>query len=161
MRSSRVFGLALAAMVVAGPAFAQPGPPGHHRGPPDRHEWRGGEAHRHGPPPHWDRDRDRFIDRHRTVIREYYHSVYRPGHCPPGFVVRRHGCFAPTVKRRWVVGRPLPRGIVYYDLPPPLVARLGPPPAGYHYVRIGADVLLVGLATGIVVDSIVDLGGGW
>ena len=39
------------------------------------------------------------------------------------------------------MGQPLPRGVVYYDLPPALVIQLGRPPAGHKYVRVAADIL--------------------
>ncbi len=35
---------------------------------------------------------------------------------------------------------------------------LGPPPAGYRYVRLAADILLIATATGMVVDAIQDPG---
>lgn len=35
--------------------------------------------------------------------------------------------------------------------------RLGPPPRGYHYVRSGNDVLLVGITSGIVASVVAGL----
>jgi hypothetical protein len=57
------------------------------------------------------------------------------------------------------MGRPLPAGVVYYELPPTLVVQLGRPPAGYKYVRVAADILMVAVGTSMVVDAIQDLGG--
>jgi len=56
------------------------------------------------------------------------------------------------------VGRPLPREVVYYDLPPALVVQIGVPPAGHRYVRVAADILLIAVGTGMVVSAIQDLG---
>ena len=48
--------------------------------------------------------------------------------------------------------------MIFYDLPPPLVIELGPPPLGYRYARVANDVLLLAIGTGLVVDAITDLG---
>ena len=37
--------------------------------------------------------------------------------------------------------------------------RLGVPPAGYRYVRVASDILLISVGTSMVVDAIQDLGG--
>jgi Ni/Co efflux regulator RcnB len=36
--------------------------------------------------------------------------------------------------------------------------RLGPPPPRHRYVRVAADILLIAIGTGLVIDSIEDLG---
>jgi hypothetical protein len=56
------------------------------------------------------------------------------------------------------VGKPLPPGVVRFEVPPALVARLGKPPAGHRYVRVGADILLVSNRTKLVTDAVLDLG---
>ena len=56
------------------------------------------------------------------------------------------------------MGRPLPKGVVYYDVPPQVVVSLGPPPTGHRYVRVAADILMIAVGTGMVVDAIQDLG---
>jgi Ni/Co efflux regulator RcnB len=35
---------------------------------------------------------------------------------------------------------------------------LGYPPAGHRYVRVAADILLIAVGTGMVVDAIEDIG---
>ena len=45
----------------------------------------------------------------------------------------------PGQAKKWAVGQPLPRDVVIYDLPPALVVKIGVPPAGYKYVRAGAE----------------------
>ncbi|HND53454.1 MAG TPA: Ig-like domain-containing protein, partial [Pirellulaceae bacterium] len=52
---------------------------------------------------------------------------------------------------------PLPRDVVYYDAPGEIVLRLGIPPEGHRYVRVAADILLIAVGTGLVVDAIEDL----
>ena len=99
-----------------------------------------------------------FEDRHRTVIREYYATDYRSGHCPPGLAKKNNGCMPPGQAKQWSKGRPLAREVVFYDIPPALVLRIGTPPPGYRYVRVAADILLIAIGTGMVIDAIVDLG---
>lgn len=99
-----------------------------------------------------------FSDRHRVVIRDYYGRQFRAGRCPPGLAKKRNGCLPPGQARKWRRGRPLPSKVVFYDLPPALVVELGPPPAGYRYVRVASDILLIAIGTGMVIDAIQDLG---
>jgi Ni/Co efflux regulator RcnB len=59
--------------------------------------------------------------------------------------------------RLWVRGRPLPRSVIYYDLPPRLITEFGPPPVGYRYVRVAGDILMIAVGTGLVVDALQDI----
>lgn len=120
----------------------------------DRHDDRGARFDRDDrrpPPDH------RFHDRQRTVIRDYYHREFSAGHCPPGLAKKRNGCMPPGQARKWSRGRPLPRDVVYYDLPRALVVEIGVPPPGYKYVRVASDILMIAIGTGLVVDAIDDL----
>jgi Ni/Co efflux regulator RcnB len=98
-----------------------------------------------------------FTDRHRAVIHEYYDEVYRGGHCPPGLAKKHNGCLPPGQAKKWRIGQPHPRDLNYYDLPPHIVKRMGPPPPGYRYSRVAADILLIAIGTGMIVDAIEDL----
>ncbi|ANQ83806.1 hypothetical protein [Azoarcus olearius] len=98
-----------------------------------------------------------FHDRQRTVIREYYHREFSGGHCPPGLAKKHNGCMPPGQAKKWSRGRPLPRDVVYYDLPPALVVEIGVPPPGYKYVRVASDILMIAIGTSMVVDAIEDL----
>lgn len=64
---------------------------------------------------------------------------------PPGFAYRR-----------WITGAILPpiflSSAYFYDNYAPL--GLGPPPAGYRWVRYGPDLLLVNVVTGRVADVV-------
>lgn len=99
-----------------------------------------------------------FTDQHRLAVREFYAGEFRAGKCPPGLAKKRNGCMPPGQAKKWSVGRPLPRDVVFYDLPPALVVQIGPPPQGYRYVRVAADILMIAVGTGIVMGAIEDLG---
>ncbi len=98
-----------------------------------------------------------FTERHREVVRSYYGERYRAGSCPPGLAKKRNGCMPPGLAKQWRIGYPLPRDVIYYDAPGDIVLRLGIPPEGHRYVRVAADILLIAVGTGLVVDAIEDL----
>lgn len=100
----------------------------------------------------------RFDANDRAVVREYFAEDFRKGSCPPGLAKKRNGCMPPGQARNWKVGRPLPRDVVIYDLPPELVVKIGLPPPNYKYVRAASDILLIAVGTSMVVDAINDLG---
>ncbi len=99
-----------------------------------------------------------FNEHQRAVVRDYYEESFRHGRCPPGLAKKHNGCMPPGQARKWQRGRPLPRDVIYYDLPPRVVVSLGVPPAGHKYVRVASDILLIAIGTGMVVDAIQDLG---
>ena len=113
-----------------------------------------------------DRDRDghstqkgrHFEDRHRVIVREYYVEDFRGGRCPPGLRKRQNGCVPPGQAKKWQVGRPLPREVIFHDVPRQLVVQIGLPPSGYRYVRVASDILMIAVGTGMVIDAIYDLG---
>jgi Ni/Co efflux regulator RcnB len=143
-----------------GPDHGGPDRGGRDNGPGggDRDAYRGGD---HG----GDRDHGSvdvrigmyFGDQQRTVVHDYYGEQFRRGNCPPGLAKKHNGCMPPGQARKWRKGYPLPRDVVYYDLPPRIIIDLGAPPAGYKYVRVAADILLIAVGTGMVVDAIDDL----
>jgi len=139
MRSlSSIVVLVLAAALAAGPAWAD----NQHHGKKEKH---GGEV--------------RFGESQHAVVQGWYVNQINAGHCPPGLRKKHNGCLPPgQAKKRWAIGRRLPRDVIFYDLPPPLIVELGPPPPGYRYARIANDVLLLAIGTGMVVDAIIDLG---
>jgi hypothetical protein len=117
----------------------------------DREARRDGDRHSEG-------KRGHFEERHREVVREYYVEQTRGGRCPPGLAKKRNGCMPPGQAKKWRMGRPLPRDVVYYQVPRPLLVQIGPPPSGYRYVRVATDILMIAIGTGMVVDAIQDLG---
>ena len=98
-----------------------------------------------------------FDTHQQTVVREYYGREFNAGHCPPGLAKKKNGCMPPGQAKKWRRGVPLPRDVVFYDLPPKLVVEIGLPPAGHRYVRVANDILLIAVGTGMVLDAIEDL----
>ncbi|MFA7268054.1 MAG: RcnB family protein [Sterolibacterium sp.] len=101
---------------------------------------------------------DHFDDQRRAMAHEYYASQFHSGRCPPGLAKKHNGCMPPGQARKWEFGRPLPRDLVYYEVPRPLVERLGPPPEGHRYVRVAGDILMIAIGTALIVDAIEDVG---
>ena len=99
-----------------------------------------------------------FSDDHRVAVHEYYDHAFRSGRCPPGLAKKNNGCMPPGQAKKWRMGRPLPREVVYYQVPQDLVVRLGAPPAGHRYVRVGNDILLLTTNQAIVVDALQNFG---
>ena len=97
----------------------------------------------------------------------HFHSVQRQaaqvwfaepehrGFVPPGLA--KKGSLPPGQVRLWKRGQPLPAGVIGYALPRSLELVLGPAPAGHRYVRVAADILLIALGTGLVVDALEDI----
>ncbi len=99
-----------------------------------------------------------FEDRQRVIVRDYYGEQSRSGRCPPGLAKKNNGCMPPGQAKKWHRGQPLPRDVIFYDIPQSLVVRIGPPPSGYRYVRVASDILMIAIGTGMVIDAIQDLG---
>lgn len=151
--------LLLAGIVTAAPVAADPPP------------WAGGGKAKHekgnkgrDAASHHGREHDRaerggyFADRHHVVVREYYGEHFSRGKCPPGLAKKNNGCMPPGQAKKWHIGQPLPRDVVFYEVPPPLVIKLGRPSPGHRYVRVAADILLIAVGTGMVIDAVRDLG---
>ena len=74
----------------------------------------------------------RFEDRHRTIVRDFYAGEYRSGHCPPGLAKKNNACMPPGQAKKWRRGQPLSRDVIFYEIPPELVIRIGVPPPGHR-----------------------------
>lgn len=164
LKLSLVLAAVLMGMIVAGTALA------------DKPSWAGGgkekrkEMYRGD---NWKQDRERggyydksgrdgkghryFTDDQRVYIKDYYGARYYKGHCPPGLAKKHNGCMPPGQAKKWAIGRPLPRNVIYYDLPPRVLEHLGPAPSRHRFVRVAQDILLIAVGTGMVVDAIDDL----
>lgn len=160
------FGLALAiagaGLSVALPAFADP-PPGkgkgaEHKGGAKKGGNHGGGSHGGGPKGGGGDASINinigFQDNDRIAIRNFYSN---PANCPPGLAKKGNGCMPPGQAKKWAIGRPLPRDVIYYDLPPSLSVQLSVPPSGYKYVRVAGDILMIAVGTGMVVSAVQDL----
>jgi Ni/Co efflux regulator RcnB len=105
-----------------------------------------------------DRDFSHFFnDKHRVEIHDYYVQESRKGKCPPGLAKKNNGCMPPGQAKKWQKGRPLPRDVVYVDLPRSVITVIGVPPAGHRYVRVANDILLIAIGTGMIIDAIEDI----
>lgn len=165
LKTFRILALTIVGLVTALPAQADRDSRGgnkHEKHGQGRHE----QQERHGGYEEHGRERGddyrdaepRFDDRYRTVINNYYAQEFRSGHCPPGLAKKHNGCMPPG-QRRWVIGQPLPRDVVVYDLPPAVISQIGVPMPGYRYVRVANDVLMISIGSGMVMDAIRNLGG--
>ena len=105
-----------------------------------------------------DSDRRHFQPQQHVLVRDYYAEHYRGRGCPPGLAKKNNGCMPPGQAKKWRVGYQLPRDVIYYSVPAPLVVQIGPPPSGHRYVRVAGDILMLAIGTGMVVDAISDLG---
>ncbi len=99
-----------------------------------------------------------FSEEDRMYIHKYYGDRFRSGHCPPGLAKKGNGCMPPGQAKKWMIGRPLPREVVFYDPPPEVLVHLGPAPSRHRYVRVASDILLIAVGTGMVVDAVEDIG---
>ncbi|NQV99338.1 MAG: RcnB family protein [Rhodospirillales bacterium] len=88
------------------------------------------------------RDHERFNDRHRQYARDYYNDR------------KRSGRYREERTRHYVVGRPLPRDVIFYEVPRSVAREFGTPPRGYRYVRVSNDILLISAITGLVLDAL-------
>ncbi len=92
--------------------------------------------------------------RDRVLIERYVARDYARN-CPPGLAKKHNGCLPPgQAKKRYRVGERLPPDVVYYPVPRELLGELAPVPAGYEYVRVDKDILLIGEATKKVIDAV-------
>lgn len=99
-----------------------------------------------------------FSEQNQMFIHEYYAEQFRKGRCPPGLAKKGNGCMPPGQAKKWRIGRPLPKDVTFYDLPPSVLVQLGPAPSRHRFVRVAQDILLVAAGTGMVVDAIKDIG---
>jgi len=172
MRTISIALLTVASLALAGSAYAQPqkgndDKPGHGRGGPP-------SAGPPGPPhsssghsssPSYSSSTTRssggqvvISDRDRNATYSYYRTEYSAGRCPPGLAKKDNGCMPPGLaKKQWEMGRPLQREVYYEELPPTLMRQLSPAPAGYQYVRVANDVLMMAIGTRMIAGAVADL----
>lgn len=98
-----------------------------------------------------------FGERQRAAVYDYYGQPPRPAHCPPGLAKKGNGCMPPGQAKRWAMGQPLPRDIGYRPVEADVRVRLGTPPAGYEFVRVASDILLIAVGSAMVMDAIEDI----
>jgi hypothetical protein len=97
-------------------------------------------------------------ERDRTAVYTYYRAEIAAGRCPPPLVKRDKACLAPApAKPVWKLDQALADGIAGDAPPAALIGKLSPSPAGYQYLRIDNDILVVGIGTRIVAALVADL----
>lgn len=105
-----------------------------------------------------DVDRVVFVDTDRSAVRGWWNDTYGRGNCPPGLAKKNNGCLPPgQARKRYVVGRRLPSGVIWERVPPVLLPRLTPTRAGYEYVVVDGDVLLMNRTSRLVADAIINI----
>lgn len=97
-------------------------------------------------------------DRDRTAVYNYYRGQYAAGNCPPGLAKKNNGCLPPgQAKKAWAIGQPLPGSVMFYPLPAALLGQLTPAPAGYQYVQVASDILMMAIGTRMIAAAVADL----
>ena len=159
--------LAIASLLMAGPAFAK-----------DKGDDHGNGGGKHGNK-HSQKNEDKnekkaekrereeikqgayFNEQQRAYARQYYSTTYKDGkRCPPGLAKKNNGCMPPGQVQDLVVGQPIPTNVKVYQVAQPVIQKLPPAPVGYRYERIGGDIVLVQQQNNIIVDVIKGLLGG-
>jgi Ni/Co efflux regulator RcnB len=119
-----------------GPAWNRGGGPGWARGGPG---WAGGAP---APGPYWDQRR---YNGYYVGGRWYYGAPQPPAFATPGFrpgfTPWRRGSFLPPAYQGFVVDQ-------YW------LNHLRRPPAGYHWVQVGGEFLLISASTGLIFDVV-------
>ncbi|HEY7840721.1 MAG TPA: hypothetical protein VIC61_04060 [Gammaproteobacteria bacterium] len=168
---SRLFCVAIAGVLAAGPALAEKpegagggkkadqGQKADH-GKPDKG---GGKKDDKGGGGKGGKSADKggghFDDGSRAAVRDYFAGEFKAGkNCPPGLAKKNNGCMPPGQAKKWTRGQPLPADVVIYELPVELQVRIGLPPVGHKIVRVASDILMIAVGTNMVVDAIEDLG---
>ncbi|MEE9254391.1 MAG: hypothetical protein V3U43_05625 [Pseudomonadales bacterium] len=99
-----------------------------------------------------------------TMKAHYAHKNARKHHAgkgknkstPPG--IAKKGTYPPGIRKQLQRGKGLPPGLNREPLPSDLEQRLTPLPKGYVRVRVGFDVVIMGIDNHIVVDIARDIG---
>jgi len=105
-----------------------------------------------------DQESEYFSEHEKKLIHQYYSDQFRKGHCPPGLLKKDNGCLPPGQAKMWKKGRPLPREVIFHDLPSTILVQLGEPPPMHRFVRVARDILLISTGTGMVLDAFEDIG---
>ena len=140
--------LALSMAAAPGAAFAQqgPGPGPQHKPQQQQQRPPQNKAPQQRPQQYKQQrqERPQFRWQDSREVRNYYrqHKMHQYKPLPPGV--------------RFRIGHRRPANVRYYDVPPVLLKRL-PPHPGYRYYMAGNDIILVAIATGIIVDILVNV----
>jgi hypothetical protein len=95
-------------------------------------------------------------DRDRNTALEFYRDEIAAGRCPAPMVRSNKACVAPG-KKPWKLDQAIPDDVKLDPPPGPLIMKLSASPAGYQYMCLGQDILLVGVGTRLVTAWVADL----
>lgn len=95
-------------------------------------------------------------DRDRNTTLEFYRSELAAGRCPAPMVRHKQACGAPD-KRPWKLDQALADDVKLTPPPGALIMKLSASPAGYQYMCLGRDILLVGVGTRVVAAWVADV----
>lgn len=157
MRLSKIIlSATVAVMALSAPAFAKDGH-GKGRGSDDSHEY---EVEHHKSSGHEDDGMTtiRIGDDDRSYIHHYLEDSYKRD-CPPGLAKKHNGCLPPGQAKRYTIGYRLPDDVIWAPVPSDILEHLRPAPAGYKYVKVDTDILLIGEASKKVIDAVTLLSG--
>ena len=94
-----------------------------------------------------------FVDTQREAARSYFARGTAKATAPRASP-KNNGCLPPgQAKKRYVIGRSLPHGIVVGELPVELYLATTAP-AGYRYGILDGDLVKLAVGTMLVVDAI-------
>jgi hypothetical protein len=97
-------------------------------------------------------------ERDRVAVYTYYREEVAAGRCPAGLAKKNNACGAPApAKQVWKMDQPLPDSVTGEALPPALIAKISPSPAGHQYLRVDNDILIVSLGARSVAALVADL----
>jgi hypothetical protein len=151
MRAVSIVLLSVASAVPAWPTFAQPAP-----APKDKPPARAAApAAPDSPLPTLNMV---VPQRDRDAVYAYYRAEVDAGRCPAPLVKKNNACSAPAAaKQVWKLDQPLPDGVTGEPLPAALIGKISSSPAGYQYLRVDNDILVVGLGSRNVAALVADL----
>lgn len=96
-----------------------------------------------------------FSDHDRVVVRGYYQADSRTGKCAIAPAKKNDdGCPPAGQAKKWQIGHQLPTGLVFSEVPLPIITELPRPSPGLRYVRIGTDILPISTRTEVVVAAL-------
>lgn len=97
--------------------------------------------------------KDKGHDRDHDRDHEHSGAHQAQGGCPPGLAKKHNGCQPPGQAKKWAVGSPLDPAL-RLPVPPDILIKVGPPPAGHEWVRVAGDIVLVAVGTALVIKGI-------
>ncbi len=93
----------------------------------------------------------------KEIISKYYGVNINNNtrkNCPPGLAKKNSLCMPPGQYKKIEIGKPLPLGLEYKNLPPQLLSQLPPLPTNLRYGMVDNNMVLLSNETRLVLDVI-------